>query len=359
MNIKLHRKFFFQRAWVVTVLLAGIFLVPSLHAQSAERTVQGRFLFIFDTSWAMRNRVDAVQKAVNATLATSLNGQLHSGDSIGVWTFNQDLAAGNYPLQTWDADHAVTIASNLVKFIGGQHYAKTSRFEALQPLLNQVVQGSERLTVLVFCDGTVPASGTPFDAGINQVFHQKLDEQSKAHQPFIISLRSQLGKFTGCAVSFPPAPLNLPEFPPLPAPPPPPPAPKVTNPPPPVVTSVVPSLFITGTKVSTNQPPPENNSPPTNAPAPPPVTALPTNAPIQPANPPAAPPTNQALIKIIEPAATNAPARTQEISDASGKKPWVIGTSLLGAVAVLGIIVRLRSHRRETSLITRSMNDRR
>jgi hypothetical protein len=354
MKIKLPQRNFFQRAWVVAVLLAGIFLVPPLRAQPAEPAGPGRFLFIFDTSWAMRNRVEAVQKAVNAMLSSSLNGQLHSGDSLGVWTFSQDLQMGNFPTQTWNADNAVMIASNLVKFIGGQHYAKTSRFEALQPLLNQVVQGSERLTVLIFCDGTVPATGTPFDAGINQAFQDKQDEQSKAHQPFIILLRSQLGKFTGCTVSFPPAPLNIPEFPPLP-PPPPPPAPKVTNPPPPVVTSVVPSLYIVGTKVSTNEPPPENNSPPTNAPAPPPAVAVP----VPPTNAPAMPLTNQVVIKISPPASTNALASSPDNSDADSKNPWIVGAGLLGAAVVLGIIVRLRSHRKETSLITRSMNNRR
>jgi hypothetical protein len=349
MKIKLHHKNFFCRARIIAVLLAGIFLIPMLRAQPAEPTAPGRFLFIFDTSWTMRNRVEAVQKALDVMLATSLSGHLHTGDSIGVWTFSQDLAAGNYPLQTWDADKAVMIASNLVKFVGDQHYAKTARFEALQPLLNQVVQGSERLTVLIFCDGSEKVTGTPFDAGINQAIQEKLADQNKAHAPFIILLRSQLGKFTGCTASFPPAPLNIPEFPPLPAPPPPP-APKLTNPPPPVViVSTVPSLFITGTKVSTNPPPPEIISPATNEPAPP--TVVP---------PPVAPaPTNPVVAIIMPPAPTNAPPSPPDNSVAENKKFLGVGAGLVGALLVLGIVVRLRSHRKDTSLITRSMNDRR
>jgi hypothetical protein len=356
MNIKLHRENFFQRVQILAVLLAGIFLVPALRAQPTEQTVQGRFLFIFDTSSAMKNRVDSVQKALNAMLATSISGQLHSGDSIGVWTFNQDLSAGNFPLQTWNADAAVMIASNLTKFVGNQRYAKIARFEALQPLLNQVVQGSERLTVLIFCDGTVKASGTPFDAGINQMFQQKLSEQSKAREPFVILLRSQLGKFTGCAMSLPPAPLNIPAFPPWPPPPPP---PKPTNPPPPVVTSVVPSLIVIGTKVSTNLPPPETNSPPTNAPAPPPVIPPPVVATVQPTNAPPAPATNPVVAKIMPTAPTNAPALPPDNSGSGDKNFLVVGAGLLGAAIALGIVVRLRAHRKVSSLITRSMTDRR
>ena len=171
MNIKKLKNNLLRHMRIFTVLLAGIFLVPALRAQPGEPAVQGRFLLIFDTSSAMKSRVEAVQKALNAMLVTSLKGQLHSGDTIGVWTFGQDLQMGNFPLQTWNADNAVMIASNLTKFVGKQNYAKTARFEALQPLLNQkLCKGSERLTVLIFCDGTVKAAGTPFDAGINQMF---------------------------------------------------------------------------------------------------------------------------------------------------------------------------------------------
>lgn len=343
MNIKLQRNNFFQRARIIAVLFAGIFLIPVPAAELVKPASPGRFLFIFETSGAMKNRVEAVQKALNIMLATSMGGQLHSGDSIGVWTFGQDLAAGNYPLQTWDADKAPVIAASLAAFVGGQHYAKAGRFEAVQPLLNQVVQGSERLTVLVFCDGTMPVAGTPFDASINQAFAQKGGDQSKAHQPFIILLRSQRGKFTGCTMNFPPASVNVPEFPPLP----PPPAPKVikaTNPPPPlIITNIVAPLVIIGTKPA---PPPETNT-------------QPTNAPILPTNSSGAPTTNQIVAKIIPPVPTNAPALTPDNSGADNKKPWFVVAGLLGAVALTGIIVRLRSHRRETSLITRSMNHRR
>jgi hypothetical protein len=355
MNMALPRKNFFGRAWILAALFAGFFLIPAARAQPADHATPGRFLFIFDTASAMKNRTDAMDKALKIMLATSLNGRLHSGDSIGVWTFSQDLASGNYPLQTWQPENAVTIASNLVKFVDGQHYAKTARFEALQPLLNQVVQGSERLTVLIFCDGSVKMTGTPFDAGINDAFQQKLAEQGKARQPFIIALRSQLGQFTGGTVSFPPGALNIPEFPPLPLPPPPP-APKVMNPPPPPpVTNVVPSLIIIGTNVSSSLPPPETNSPPpTNTPPPvvppPAVIIQPTNA--------SAMPTNPAVTTIVASPPTNSPASPTENSGASGEK-LLVGASLLGAVVLSGIFVWLRSHRKDTSLITRSMNDRR
>ena len=366
MNIKLHQADFLRRARIIAaVLFAGIFLVPGLRAQPTEQTVQNRFLFIFDTSWDMKYRVETVQKALDTMLATSLNGQLHAGDSMGVWTFNQDLRPGDFPLQSWDPNDAVMIASNITKFIGGQHYAKSARFAALQPLLNRVVQDSERLTVVIFCSGGSKVTGTPFDAGINQVFQEKLAKQKSAHQPFVIVWRSQLGQYVNCTMGFPPQPVDFTGFPPLPEPPPPP-APKPTNAPPPAPLPAVPSLIIVGTKIESSPPLPQmaptnspamTNPPPATAPAPLPVA--PTVAPVAPTNAPAVPPTNRVVAKIIAPAPTNAPASSPENSGSGNKNFLIVGAGLLGAAIALGVVLWLRLHRKDSSLITRSMNDRR
>ena len=94
-----------------------------------------RFLFIFDTSADMKKRLPAVQTELNELLSTGLGGQLRAGDSIGVWTFDKDLRTGQFPLQHWSPDDAVTIAASINKFVGKQRYANGTRFDALQPLL--------------------------------------------------------------------------------------------------------------------------------------------------------------------------------------------------------------------------------
>jgi hypothetical protein len=220
----------------------------------------------------------------------------------------------------------------------------------LQPLLNQIVANSERLTVLIFCDGGAQFSGTPFDDGINGIFQQKLDEQKNARQPFVIVLRSQLGQYTACTVGLPPVPVSLPQFPPLPAPPPP---PKLTNAPPPPPIAVAPSLIIIGTNAGASLPVPVANPSPTNLP--------PTNAPAPPVNQTnatAAPPTNPVVATIIPAAAINASAPPPE-NPGTGKKFLLLGGGLLVAAVALGMVAWLRSHRKDSSLITRSMNDRR
>jgi hypothetical protein len=343
---------FTRRVAMIAALLAGMILIPGLRAQPTEQTVQNRFLFIFDTSRDMKSRSEAMEKSLNILLALSLNGQMHAGDSMGVWTFGQELRPGDYPLLSWNPDNAVMIASNLVKFVGNQHYGKATRFEALQPLLNKVVQDSERLTVLIFSDGEAKFTGTPFDDGINQIFDQKRSDQKKAGQPFIIVLRSQLGQYVGCSMGLPPKPLTYPQFPPLPLPPPPP-LPKVTNaPPPPVPVVVTPPLIIIGTKTGSSPPP---KAMPTNPPATA-KSAEPLEETKVPVTPPAKPELTNLPVQTATP--TNVSSSSAPSADSGGKGFLIIGSGLFGAAFALGLVFWLRPRPKDPSLISRSMTDR-
>jgi hypothetical protein len=378
MNIKMHRNNFLRRVRIIAMLSAVIFLAVALRAQTEEPPVQGRFLFIFETSSGMKNRVDAVQKALDTMFATSLSGQLHANDSMAVWTFAQDLHPGDFPLQSWNPDDAVKTAAKIKDFVGGQHYAKSARFAALQPLLNQVVLDSKRLTVVIFCSGESNITGVPFDIGINQAFQEKLDRQKTAHQPFVIVLRSQLGQYVNCTLGLPPQPVIFSGFPPLPAPPPPVAPNPSANIPPPAPTAIVPSLIIVGTKIepgsppqmATTNPPPVTNQPPVTSPppavvpVPPPVVPV---VPVAPTNALVAPPVKPAVTNLVAQTvtqtnatrSTNTPVLLAKVTDPSHKNFLIAGAGLAVAAIVLGIILRLRLRRKDSSLITCSMNERR
>jgi hypothetical protein len=261
---------------LLTVLLAGIFPVSTLRAQPAAPAAGSRFLLVFDTSSDMKRRVPAAQKAITGLLASNLNGQLKPGDSLGVWTYDEELLTGQFPLQRWMPENVDAITANINAFVGGRRYSKKTSFDALMPMLYQLVLNSERLTVIIFCDGYGEIHGTPYDTGINQVFQQRQSERQKARLPIVIVLRSQRGQYTGCMASFPPQPISLPEFPPLPemAPARPTNAPAVTAPP----KSNAPALIIVGRTITNRVPPAAPKPPPEPKPAltnPPPVTNAP------------------------------------------------------------------------------------
>jgi len=363
MNRPFHQ--FVLRAWILAALLAGILGTSLARAQQA---VNSRYLLVFDTSSDMKKRVPAVQRALDNLFVTGMGEQLLTGDSIGVWTFDQKLRAGQFPLQYWVPDRAEQITANITSLVEKQYYSKTANFGALQPWLDDVVKNSQRLTVLIFCDGETAVSGTPYDNGINQIFKQRQAGQKKARQPFVIVLRAQEGKYVGCTVDFPPAQVVLPSFPPLPLPPPPP-AP-TNQPPPPPPSVVAPSIIVVGTSPPPSTPKPTNAPPPvvpinqtnveTNLPPPAPKS---TNAPPSKlTNTPPVAPVNRtnmetnALPPVAAASRTNAMASPPENSSLGSGSTLAIGAVFLAAAAGLGIFIWRRSRKSGASLITRSMN---
>jgi hypothetical protein len=342
-----------HRPFIFAVLLAGIFLVPAVRAQLAAPNVNNRFLLIFDTSSDMKRRLPAVQKALNDILAASTNAQLHPGDSVGVWTFDQELQVGQFPLLRWRPDNAAVMASNITAFVGSRRYSKRTGFDVLLPLLNRVVQGSERLTVLIFCDGDGEIHGTPYDVGINRIFQQRQSERQKARLPIVVGLRSQRGEYAGCMVNFPPQLVNLPAFPPLPE----------AVPAPPVVTNASaspgprssgPALIIVGTTITNHVPPPAPKPPPVPKPAltnPPPmvITSTPAPAVASEVKPPAVVPLVQTSAAPAQPqiaavplATTNAIAPPPESSKTGHKDVLAIGVAFLAGGLLVFMFRRVR-----------------
>ena len=357
-------------------LLALFFLAAGASAQPAEHPQPGRFLFIFETSPTLKRSLPAVEKSLEAIFTNSLPGKLLTGDEIGVWTVDDKLHTGQFPLTTWTPSNAVAFSTGLKNFLEKQSFRQNGNFAQLTTSLNNVAENSERLTVFIFCDGQAGISGTPFDDGIRTIFGAAAAGQKKLRQPIILVLRSQLGKYTGSAVTLPPNLLNVPEFPPLPVKPAPVAAPVVVTPAPvvkPVPPVVVPSLIIVGTNISTDlatappmpekpvvQPPavPGKNVAATNSSS----LVVKTNLAVSPASLPATtnlltkPPALPALPAPAAPAVKATAPETPPTADSSTNFLLAIGGAAILAAVVLVIILAVRSRRQRGSLITSSMN---
>ncbi len=387
--------------WLL-LALAALTLVSRAPAQPQQ---EERWLLVFDTASAMKKRLPAVESAVKDVLSSSVNGRMHAGDSVGIWTFDQQLHTGQVPLLIWNPAGAAGTASNLVTFLRKQRYSGLTSFAPLQPMLNQVIENSARLTVVIVCDGQGEITWTPYNDGINQAFRKSADERSKLRQPVLLVLRTQRGEYVGSSVNFPPGALNVPAFPPLPQEI----NPIPTNPPPPVLPVVkprpVPPLIIIGTKTppvvkpATNEPVKPMVAP--NPPAPPSVaveTNSATSNPVAPVKPvilvppppapatnnpatnlpvavvllvpaPPAPATNPPELEVLvtNPVVTNLMARTatptNEVAGPANPNPagfriWlVLGAAAVAVLLVLVVMVVGRSRQRsQSSLITSSMS---
>ncbi len=202
-------------------LLAGLLVVAALapgqlRAQTNKPKApppSNRWLFIVETSRSMHRRKDATLETVQALLKSGCNGQLREGDTLGFWTFNQNLYGGRFPLQTWSLQGQQVIASRALAFLKEQKYEKKASFDKLLPALDRVVKDSRRLTVILISSGDEKMRGTPFDARINEFYQKWDDQQQKAKMPFVTVLRDRNGEFADYTVSTPPWPVQIPQLP--------------------------------------------------------------------------------------------------------------------------------------------------
>ena len=58
-------------------------------------------LLMVETSRTMQSPLPEMLKVTTELLRSGMDGQLRSGDTLGLWTFNAHLYAGQFPLQDW------------------------------------------------------------------------------------------------------------------------------------------------------------------------------------------------------------------------------------------------------------------
>ena len=173
-----------------------------------------RWLFIVETSSPMRRRQTATLKAVDELLGSQMRGQLRTGDSLALWTFNETLSPARLPVQKWSVTNHMAIVGRVHAFLQARTYEKTPSLSDAVPAILRLVESSDVLTVLLISSGETKLQGTPFDDKINRVFDTWRDTQRRANTPFLTVLRSRKGQLTDCAAT--PAQWEA-ELPPLPA----------------------------------------------------------------------------------------------------------------------------------------------
>ena len=276
--------------WVLALALTmGVSPLAGEPAVSSSR-----YLLVVDTSRSMRNRSRAMLQTVQDLLNSGMQGQLSGGETLGVWTFNEDLYTGRFPLQVWAPQEQKAIARRILGFLKAQACEKQPSLDKVMPAIQDVVKESELITVILISAGDAKIHGTPFDDPINDYYARWHNEQQAGRVPLVTILRARNGKMLRCSVRPAAGPM---EFPPLPPPeagvvrtePPAAARPAPAPPPQSVPPQMAPPLILSGRKLhpETTQPPnteapvvrtePPAAVPP--APAPPPQSVPPQTTP--------------------------------------------------------------------------------
>ena len=204
-----------RHLWWLAVMAGLLATTPALPA--ADSTQPARFLLVFETSHALKKNLPAIEQEIAKLFAANFQYEIQSGDDLAVWTVDESLHTGGFPLASWTPTDAGMEAKQLDDFLDHQKFARHASLEALQPVLNRVVKNSERLTVIIFCDSQSRLTGTPYDSGVNGIITNAAAKYKGGVAPFILVLRSYQGEYLGCSVNRTST-LSFPKFPPPPAP---------------------------------------------------------------------------------------------------------------------------------------------
>jgi hypothetical protein len=196
-------------------LIGALLLNVVLTSEAKPALSSNRYLFIVETSRSMQKRTDGVKQAVTNLLGSGMRGQLQAGDTVGLWTYNNKLHAGMFPLQDWTPEKREALTSRVLLFLGAEKYEKSPAFHNVISALDPIIENSDFLTIVIISAGDEKIAGTPFDERINNDYKLWHDQQQKARMPFITILRANHGKITDSLVT--PAPFQ-PDLPPLPKP---------------------------------------------------------------------------------------------------------------------------------------------
>lgn len=205
---------------MIALVLCCLFLAFPARSQTnvaKPRWVSKRYLIIVETSHPMHRRSDGVIKTVGNLLVSGIGGQIQQGDTLGVWTYNQELYTGRLPLQRWSKYEQEDIGSGVMDFLKSQKYEKEPAFASVRPALDKVIKDSEFITIILISSGQDAMSGTPFDDRINELYKNWRVEQEKARMPLVTVLRAKRGTITGFSVTPPPWQIEIPAWPAKPA----------------------------------------------------------------------------------------------------------------------------------------------
>jgi hypothetical protein len=180
--------------------------------------IENRYLFILDTSLGMKRVSKAAHEAVLELIGSGMQRNMRPGDTFGIWTFNNELSTGPFPMQQWKPQQQAAVVLEASGFLDQLGYENQSRFENVLPALQQVMEASRWLTVILVTDGRTAIFGTPFDEDINSLYRRHYRDLRDARLPFFTLLTARDGKLDEFSVNSSLGPMKFPVPPLEPAP---------------------------------------------------------------------------------------------------------------------------------------------
>ena len=162
---------------------------PANSAQEAHR-----FLFVVETSAANRKFENANRQAVSDLIVGGVNGQMRSGDTYGIWTFSDEVKAGEFPVTVWAKEQSLDLAGQADAFLQKQRYAKRTILQLLVDDLRRLSDRVGDFNVFIISSGRDPIDGTPWDQNINAAYRSLGKQSGKSGRPLVTTFVVRKGR---------------------------------------------------------------------------------------------------------------------------------------------------------------------
>lgn len=173
-----------------------------------------RYLFIVNTSASMGRLEHNGRQALFDMIYTGLDGHMQTGDTYGVWTFNDQVNAGTFPMQVWTTNRLLDLASHATRFVKEQPYSgKKPALDSTVTAAQGVLRLIKDLNIIIICDEKARLHGTPFDELVNGLYEKLAPDLEKTKRPLVTTIVARDGLLANAAVTLAGEPILLPPRP--------------------------------------------------------------------------------------------------------------------------------------------------
>lgn len=191
-----------MKYWLVVVQWMVLATAMAAPAKAPKPAPPGnRFLFVLETSVGMSRLEHGGRQAIFDLIYSGVEGRMRKGDTYGIWTFNEQVSAGFYPMQIWDGQRNLEHAGAAGRFLRTQKYEKEGHLTNLVNQLQTLLRVARDLNVFIATDGNTLVKGTPFDDEINTAYRASAVQVRYTSKPLITTLTARNGEFTSALVS--------------------------------------------------------------------------------------------------------------------------------------------------------------
>src|SRR5689334_11779918 len=148
---------------LIAHLLCALALTSGLAAEkkaAAPPQEGGRFLFVVETSTAMAPFEHAGGQTVFDLIFSGLDGQMQPKDTIGIWTFGEEVHAGLFPMQVWTPEQKARVATEAGMFLKDQHHDRQAHLDRVIRKVLPLVVAVKDVNIFIVSGNEVTWKGT-------------------------------------------------------------------------------------------------------------------------------------------------------------------------------------------------------